>query len=90
MQKTMQMGNDMNSFLQKTSQNMSKTFVADQSDKLGQTQVIKTTPSFEGKDVGSSERLIHSISMIKDILLSNMQLREEQLKLAEIHDETIQ
>jgi len=39
---------------------------------------------------GSSERLIHSISMIKDMLLSNMQLREEQLKLASEHELTIQ
>jgi hypothetical protein len=38
---------------------------------------------------GSSDRLIQSISMIKDILLSNMQLREEQFKLAEDHDLTI-
>ena len=30
-----------------------------------------------------NDRLIQSISMIKDILMSNMQLREEQIKLSE-------
>lgn len=41
--------------------------------------LAKTTEDSKGQN----DRLIHSISMIKDMLLSNMQLREEQLKLAE-------
>lgn len=36
-----------------------------------------------------NDRLLHSISMIKEILMSNMQLREEQLKLSEEHDRVI-
>lgn len=43
-----------------------------------------------GKDAGSSDRLIHSIAMIKDILMSNMQLREDLLKISGQHDFTIQ
>ena len=43
-------------------------------------------PPVEGAKNASSERLIQSISMIKDILLSNMQLREELLQLSQAHE----
>ena len=82
MQKTHQMNSEMNSFLQKTSENMNKT-LRDNQEKMRSTH---GSMQFSTKD----DRLIDSISMIKDILLSNMQLREEQLNLAEQHDKTIQ
>ena len=40
-------------------------------------------------NVQGNDRLIQSISMIKDILMSNMQLREDQIKLSEQHDFSI-
>ena len=73
------MSSDMNLFLQRTSFNMNKTIIdeigKEKENKVDQFNatsgsMIKTV--VDGVNTGSSDRLIHSISMIKDILLSNM------------------
>ena len=94
---------DMNNFFHKTSNTMNKTFKVpanDDDESPGllspaskEAQLTKTKfniTSLRSENNASNDRLIQSISMIKDILMSNMQLRDEHLKIAEQHDETIQ
>lgn len=101
-EKTSAMSKDMEALLSRTNFNMNKAIL----DEVGVRPEQRLTPTktngfnathsslhlstAEGVNPGASERLVESISMIKDILLSNMQLREEQMKLAEDHDLTIQ
>ena len=58
------------------------TFFKQTTDTIDKKQI-----SYNSKD---SDRLIQSISMIKDILQSNMQLREEQLSQQKTHEATQQ
>ena len=38
----------------------------------------------------NQDRLIASISIVKEVLISNMQLREDLLNVTQEHDETVQ
>ena len=94
----------MTNFFHKTSNTMSKTFKVPENDEddesldqsspiskeAHQTKTKLNAPSLKSETNGSNDRLIQSISMIKEILMSNMQLRDEHLKMAEQHDQTIQ
>lgn len=57
----------------------------------GQAGIAIQTLNVSGNvQIQQNDRLIQSIQMIKEILQSNMQLREDQLKLAEEHESALQ
>lgn len=90
---------DMNKLLHRTNFNMNKAILDEiqhenteaSPDRKPSAQLNQYSMQIHSSDLQttSSDRLIQSISMIKEILLSNMQLREEQFRLAEEHDLTI-
>ena len=57
--------------------------------KDGLGSVLQKTQEVSDVENKDNDRLIASIQMVKDILKSNMQLRDDQLRLAEEHEGTM-
>lgn len=86
MKKTQAINSEMNTFISNTQSKMGSIGGGLVPEPTGAeiNQNITTMQS------ASNDRLIQSISMIKDILLSNMQLREELLQISEKFDAATQ
>jgi hypothetical protein len=97
--KTDQMNTQMNSFIKQTTNTMNQTFLGQSGvdldkDTMGAEPredspakpMVLNTKSMNSNEGSANDRLIQSISMIKDILKSNMQLREEQMEATQAQD----
>ena len=92
--KTDQMNTEMNSFIKQTTNTMNQTFLGQtgvdtsmaepREESPAKPMILNVKNSNEGT---ANDRLIQSISMIKDILKSNMQLREEQMEATQAQDQ---
>ena len=68
-----------------------QSFVQTKSDALKNLSASVIQLPIQGKQLlgqGVTDRLIFSINMIKELLQSNLQLREDLLKLQQEHEKT--